>query len=373
MLQRSRRPESSLDRHRQHTLVYHFCQVRASSVVYDLLEWLTRGLHMDVCLVIQQRLKELGLEQQDLADAAQVTESYISQLLSRKKAPPAANRTDIYEKMTAFLRLPKGSLAAMVEAQRQEEWRRRLADPPKPLYHEVREVVIRKCQRERQKQVRDIFERQAFGELERLVTQKLLDVTKRIARDELENERWLRSVAKLRNQSYEEARTIILDFLDTDLFNISIAHCTTFLIPMIESWNIDMTTFAMKVLLNPLLSPVRLVYVEFTERDEVDQVEPGFEEFLGMPELRGDATPEELELLRNLKFRSRRPTAMFYYQELRNLRDPLHFRDGSRIRLHKRGDANSAERQKQLDSRKKAIRRWTKNQSNFRKKNKKNN
>lgn len=327
---------------------------------------------MDVCLVIQQRLKELGLEQRDLAGAAQVTESYISQLLTRKKAPPDANRTDIYEKMSAFLRLPKGHLAAMVEAQRQEEWKRKLADPLKPLYQEVREVVIQKCRHERQKQVRDIFEKQAFGELERLITQKLLDVTKRIAREELENEHWLRSIAKLRNQSYEEARTVILDFLDTDVFNISVAHCSTFLIPMIESWDIDMATFAIKVLLNRLLSPVRLVHIEFTERDEVDQVEPGFEEFLGMPDLRGDATPEELEFLRNLRFRRRRPTAMFYYQELRNLRDPLLFRDGSLIRLHKRGDESSAEKQKQLDSRKTAIRRWTKSQRNFGKKSKKN-
>ncbi|MGB9510848.1 MAG: hypothetical protein WBU20_04125, partial [Candidatus Acidiferrum sp.] len=243
----------------------------------------------------------------------------------------------------------------------------------KPLYHEVREVVIRKCQRERQKQVRGIFEKETFGELERLVTQKLLDVTKRIARDELENEQWPRSVARLRNHSYEEARTIILDFLDTDVFNVSIAHCHTFLIPMIESWDIDVATFAMKVALNPLLSPVRLVNVEFTERDEVDQVEPGFVEFLGRPDLRGDATSEELEFLRNLRFRRRRPTAMFYYQELRNLRDPLHFRDGSLTRLHKRGDTNSAEKQKQLDSRKRAIGRWTENQRNLRKKNGKNN
>lgn len=327
---------------------------------------------MDVCLVIQQRLKELGLEQRDLAEAAQVTESYISQLLTRKKAPPAANRTDIYDKMTAFLRLPKGHLAAMVEAQRQEEWKRKLADPLKPLYREVREVVIRKCRHERQRQVRAIFEKQAFGELERLVTQKLLDVTKRIARDELENEQWLRSVAKLRNQSYQEARSVILDFLDTDAFNISIDHCKTFLIPMIDAWDIDIASFAMKVLLNPLLSPIRLVHVEFVERDEVDQVEPGFEEFLGTPELRADATTEELEFLRNLRFRKRRPTAMFYYQELRNLRDPLHFRDGSLVRLHKRGDVSSTRKQKQLDSRQTAIRRWTKSQGNSRK-NKKNN
>ena len=58
---------------------------------------------MDVCLVIKRRLDELGFGQKDLATAADVTESYISQLLTRKKLPPAPDRTDIYEKMAKFL------------------------------------------------------------------------------------------------------------------------------------------------------------------------------------------------------------------------------------------------------------------------------
>jgi transcriptional regulator with XRE-family HTH domain len=58
---------------------------------------------MDVSFVIRQRLEELGLEQKDLARAARVTDSYISQLLTRRKAPPAPNRTDIYGKMEKFL------------------------------------------------------------------------------------------------------------------------------------------------------------------------------------------------------------------------------------------------------------------------------
>ena len=45
---------------------------------------------MDVCLVVKQRLDELGLEQKDLATAAEVTESYISQLLACKKLPRRA-------------------------------------------------------------------------------------------------------------------------------------------------------------------------------------------------------------------------------------------------------------------------------------------
>jgi transcriptional regulator with XRE-family HTH domain len=40
---------------------------------------------MDVSQLIQQKLIELGMDQRDLADAAEVTESYISQLLTRKK------------------------------------------------------------------------------------------------------------------------------------------------------------------------------------------------------------------------------------------------------------------------------------------------
>ena len=45
---------------------------------------------MDVPFVIRHRLEELGLEQQELARAAHVTESYISQLLTREKSAPRA-------------------------------------------------------------------------------------------------------------------------------------------------------------------------------------------------------------------------------------------------------------------------------------------
>ena len=61
---------------------------------------------MDVCVVIKQRLEELGLEQRDLEAAAEVTESYISQLLTGKKLPPEPGRTYLYEKMGKFLKVP---------------------------------------------------------------------------------------------------------------------------------------------------------------------------------------------------------------------------------------------------------------------------
>src|SRR5437762_10516731 len=100
---------------------------------------------MDVCLVIRERLARLGLEQKDLAEAAEVTESFISQLLTRKKLPPAPDRTDIYEKIGRFLKLPSGKLSNLADLQRREKLKRDLMDPPTPLFKEARELLLRKC------------------------------------------------------------------------------------------------------------------------------------------------------------------------------------------------------------------------------------
>jgi len=277
--------------------------------------------------VIRNRLEELGLEQQDLARAARVTESYISQLLTRKKAPPAPSRTDIYDRMDKFLKLPSGELAKLASLQRKEQLLRELGDEPVPLFHEVRELILRKCNPDKEKHVRAIFEKQPFGELERLVTQKLLDVVKRVAKDELENDYWLRMVAQLSNRSYEEMRVIVLEFLDTDVFHLSAENCIAFLNPLIESWDIDLATFGLEIVLNHSVVPGQAKRFEFVERQVEQPVspEPGLQAFLRDPSLSGTATAEEVEFLKRLKFTHRRPTPLYYYRELQSLRDPLHF------------------------------------------------
>ena len=283
---------------------------------------------MDLSLVIKQRLEELGLEQRDLARAAEVTESYISQLLTRKKAPPSPGRTDIYDKMAAVLKVPNGELAKLADLQRQEELRRRLAAPPAPLFQEVRELILCKCKADKQRQIRSIFEKQPFGELERLVTQKLLDVVKKLAKEELQNEDWLRLVAQLSNRSYEEMRVAILEFLDTDVVEVSIENCVSFLDPLIERWDIDLATFAMEIVQNQRVAPGQPKKYEFIEKEPVATLdeEPGFKAFLHDPSLSGDATEKEIEFLRKLRFQGKRPAPLYYYRELQNLRDPLHFR-----------------------------------------------
>jgi transcriptional regulator with XRE-family HTH domain len=282
---------------------------------------------VDVSLVIKQRLEEFGLEQRDLARAAQVTESYISQLLTRRRVPPAPGRTDIYEKMDKFLKLPRGELARVADRQRKEGLKRELGDQPAPLFQEVRALILRKCKAERERHIRAVFEKEPFGELERLVTRTLLDVVKGVATQELENEDWLRKVAKLSRRSYEETRVIVLEFLDTDIFHLSGEHCVSFLDPLIESWDINLTTFALDILLNPSVVSGPAKRFEFIEwaPDQPVVEESGLKEFLQDPVLSGTATEEELAFLKRLRLNGRRPTALYYYRELQNLRDPLHF------------------------------------------------
>jgi hypothetical protein len=154
-----------------------------------------------------------------------------------------------------------------------------------------------------------------------------LDVAKQLVREELENENWLRLAAKVSGQSYEEFRVISLEFLDTDTFNLSPKDCVSFLSPLIESWHIDLTTFGMDIVLNRRLAPEHIKRLEFVERESDEpSEEPGLKEFLRDPSLSGDATDEEIQFLKKLQFRGRRPTALYYYRELQNLRDPVHFR-----------------------------------------------
>jgi len=284
---------------------------------------------MDISQLIQQKLSELGLDQRDLADAADVTESYISQLLSRKKSPPAPERTDIYDKLGRVLKLPVGKLAGLADLQRRQELTKKIQSRPVPLFREVRALLLEKCRPGKRTLIRAIFEKEPFGELERLITQKLLDVVQALTREELVREDWLRIVARESGRSYKQMRVAVLEFLDADVFNITPENCVAFLEPLIESWDVDLASFTIDIALNTRVAPRVLKRFEFVEKDtgSAAEREPGLLEFLKDRSLSGDITPEEVDFLEHLRFKNgRRPEALYYYRELQNLRDPLHFR-----------------------------------------------
>ena len=276
---------------------------------------------------VRSRLTKLGYGQKDLAKAVQVTDSYISQLLTRKKAPPDRDRTDIYTKMEAFLKLRPGDLARRVEIERTEDARRKLAQAPEPLFREFRDLVLRKCAPTKRDEVRAIFEGQPFGTLERLVTQTLLNMVQGIARQELDSENWIRLAARVGGLSHEEMRVIVLEFLDTDIFQVSNENCVVFLDPLVESWDIDLDSLRLEIRLNrDLVNEANRTFA-FVEGGPAEDPDSGsaLAEFLNDPQLGSHVTEGEIRLLRSHRFGGGRPTKLYYYRALQILRDPLHF------------------------------------------------
>ena len=147
-------------------------------------------------------------------------------------------------------------------------------------------------------------------------------------RSELAGQSWLHRVAELSSQTREEMRVTILEFLDTDVLDVSIENCVSFLDPVIDSWDINLATFGMEIVLNRRVAAGPALRFEFVEKgaEPDSEEEPGFGKFLQDASLSGDATEVEIEFLRQLRFRGKRPNALYYYRELQNLRDPLHFR-----------------------------------------------
>jgi hypothetical protein len=122
-------------------------------------------------------------------------------------------------------------------------------------------------------------------------------------------------------------RVIILEFLDTDILSVSNDDCISFLDPLIAGWDIDLSTFDMEIRLNERLAPGdprKFAFVE-TDNDRPGDDEPGLTAFLQDAALSNGVSAEEVEFLKRMRFKERRPSALYYYRALQNLRDPLHF------------------------------------------------
>jgi hypothetical protein len=133
-------------------------------------------------------------------------------------------------------------------------------------------------------------------------------------------------------------RVLVLDFLDTNVFSLSMQNCTYFLEPLISSWDIDLITFRLSVVLSPQLGKEQLKRFAFVEleADEPADEQHGLREFLSAYQLPLKIAHEEIEFLRALRTKDRKPNALYYYRELQNLRDPVHFKE---VRIENRKDA----------------------------------
>ena len=278
---------------------------------------------MDFAFVVRQRLDELGLGQRELANAAEVTESYISQLLRRKKLPPLPNRTDLYEKMSRALDLPRVELARLAALEHHEAIDEKWKEPPPARFGPMRDLILHKCRPARLRQMRAIFDKQPFGEVEQIITRTLINIVRDEARTHARDESWLRTIARSGRDTYRQMRVRRIDLLDSDP-RASLGDFSLFLDPLIDWWDFDVDRFTLDV----ALASGRTRRFGFREEptETSDREEPGLRKFLRDATLSSGATPEEIDILRRIPFSGGgRPTALFYYRTLQSLRDPLHF------------------------------------------------
>jgi hypothetical protein len=88
-------------------------------------------------------------------------------------------------------------------------------------------------------------------------------IVKALARKELESEDWLRIVARESHRSYRQVRVAVL------VFNITPDSCIVFLDPLIVSWDVDLASFGLEIVLNRRIAPANLRKLEFVERESI--------------------------------------------------------------------------------------------------------
>src|SRR2546427_194549 len=91
--------------------------------------------------LVRRRLKELKRTPRELADALQVTERFIAELVSGRRLPPAPSRADVYAPMTKFLRLHRNDLPTCARAEREGEGPSRRKPSPR-----VRDLLLELCE-----------------------------------------------------------------------------------------------------------------------------------------------------------------------------------------------------------------------------------
>ena len=151
--------------------------------------------------LLRRRLREVNRSRDELAEVLEVPGAYLDDLISGARRPPLPGRTDIYQKMTSFLRLGRNDLAACAHAERADATRGE-APAPEPG---VRRLLLELCEPGTAQVLERRRVRQGSAELAGFI-QRLLDVTQGAVRRLLDDQITLRLAAGARGTTYLELR-----------------------------------------------------------------------------------------------------------------------------------------------------------------------
>lgn len=198
-----------------------------------------------VAALLRRRLREIKRSPEELAEAVEVPAHYIDDLMSGSRRPPLPGRTDIYERMTSFLRLGRNDVVACAHAERASA-RARASGPGSS----VRGMLLELCDPKTAQQLERRRARHGGSELVGLI-QRLLDVVQGAVRRTLDDQIGLRLRAAERGSTYVETRFRILEFLDVTPETLTAKDLSEFLHPRVARWDVDLETGVLRVVMRP--------------------------------------------------------------------------------------------------------------------------
>ena len=187
--------------------------------------------------LLRRRLREVNRSREQLAEALEVPGAYLDDLISGARRPPLPARTDIYEKMTSFLRLGRNDLAACASAERADAARAAIPAPEAG----VRRLLLDLCEPGTARTLERRRAQRGSAELAGFI-QRLLDVTQGAVRRLLDDQISLRLAAGARGTTYLELRLDVLEFLDATPDTLTTDDLTEFVQPRIARWDVNLET-----------------------------------------------------------------------------------------------------------------------------------
>jgi hypothetical protein len=194
--------------------------------------------------LMRRRLRELKRSPGELAEAIQVPEEYVVELLEGRRPPPAPGRTDIYDRMTRFLRLHRNDLptCAKVERDVARPGRRRLSA-------QIRDRLLSLCDPTRLRNMERRMAGKGGVDLEHVVCQRLIEVAQGFVVRQLDDTVELRIAATRNGGNYLELRMKLFDFLEVVPATLTAKDFDEYVRPRVSKWDIDYETHTMRIVL----------------------------------------------------------------------------------------------------------------------------
>jgi transcriptional regulator with XRE-family HTH domain len=194
--------------------------------------------------LLRRGLRNAKRSSDELAEAVQVSREYLNDLMTGRRRPPLPARTDLYERMTSFLRLGRNDLATSALAERTRKSTTDVRGPAPDVARQVLEL----CEPATARELKRRRARRGDAELAGF-TQRLLDVVQGSVRRTLDDQIGLKIAAADHGNSYVGMRVRLLTFLDVTPDTLTPADLAEFIAPRVSLWDVDLQADVLRVVL----------------------------------------------------------------------------------------------------------------------------